>query len=38
MAQNFAIYPKKIEDDPEQPRAIRTVRGAGYMFVPQAAL
>lgn len=29
---------KKIEDDPEQPRAIRTVRGAGYMFVPQAAL
>lgn len=29
---------KKIEDDPEQPRAIRTVRGAGYMFVPQVSL
>ncbi len=25
---------KKIEDDPGEPRAIRTVRGAGYMFVP----
>ncbi len=25
---------KKIEADPDQPRIIRTVRGAGYMFVP----
>ena len=25
---------KKIEDDPGAPRVIRTVRGAGYMFVP----
>jgi two-component system phosphate regulon response regulator OmpR len=25
---------RKIEDDPESPRAIRTVRGAGYMYVP----
>ena len=25
---------RKIEDDPEKPRAIRTVRGAGYMYVP----
>ncbi len=25
---------RKIEEDPENPRAIRTVRGAGYMFVP----
>jgi two-component system phosphate regulon response regulator OmpR len=28
---------RKIEDDPENPRAIRTVRGTGYMFVPSAA-
>ncbi len=27
---------RKIEADPERPQAIRTVRGAGYMFVPQA--
>jgi two-component system phosphate regulon response regulator OmpR len=27
---------RKIEDDPENPRAIRTVRGAGYMYVPAA--
>jgi two-component system phosphate regulon response regulator OmpR len=27
---------RKVEDDPENPRAIRTVRGAGYMFVPPA--
>jgi DNA-binding response OmpR family regulator len=26
---------RKIEVDPEHPQAIRTVRGAGYMFVPQ---
>jgi len=26
---------RKIEDDPARPRAIRTVRGAGYMFVPR---
>jgi len=25
---------RKIEDDPENPRVIRTLRGAGYMFVP----
>jgi two-component system, OmpR family, response regulator len=25
---------RKIEDDPENPRSIRTVRGAGYMYVP----
>ena len=25
---------RKVELDPEQPRAIRTVRGVGYMFVP----
>jgi two-component system phosphate regulon response regulator OmpR len=27
---------RKIEDDPENPRSIRTVRGAGYMYVPPA--
>jgi two-component system phosphate regulon response regulator OmpR len=27
---------RKIEADPDNPRAIRTVRGAGYMFVPGA--
>ncbi|MGH8682509.1 MAG: response regulator [Burkholderiales bacterium] len=27
---------RKVEADPENPRAIRTVRGAGYMFVPGA--
>jgi len=26
---------RKIEADPEHPEAIRTVRGAGYMFVPR---
>jgi two-component system, OmpR family, response regulator len=25
---------RKIEEDPERPRTIQTVRGAGYMFVP----
>jgi two-component system phosphate regulon response regulator OmpR len=25
---------RKIEADPERPQAIRTVRGAGYMYVP----
>lgn len=25
---------RKIEDDPETPRALKTVRGVGYMFVP----
>jgi two-component system phosphate regulon response regulator OmpR len=25
---------RKIEDDPETPKVIRTMRGAGYMFVP----
>jgi two-component system, OmpR family, response regulator len=25
---------RKIEEDPDHPRTIRTVRGAGYMFVP----
>ena len=27
---------RKVEEDPENPRTIRTVRGAGYMFVPGA--
>ena len=26
---------RKLEEDPARPRAIRTVRGAGYMFVPE---
>jgi two-component system, OmpR family, response regulator len=25
---------RKVESDPDRPQAIRTVRGAGYMFVP----
>jgi DNA-binding response OmpR family regulator len=25
---------KKIEADPEKPRALKTVRGAGYIFIP----
>ena len=25
---------RKVEADPEHPQVIRTVRGAGYMFVP----
>src|SRR5262245_3313026 len=25
---------RKVEEDPDNPQAIRTVRGAGYMFVP----
>jgi two-component system, OmpR family, response regulator len=25
---------RKVEDDPDHPRAIRTIRGAGYIFVP----
>jgi DNA-binding response OmpR family regulator len=28
---------RKVEVDPENPLAIRTVRGVGYMFVPSAA-
>jgi two-component system phosphate regulon response regulator OmpR len=27
---------RKVESDPENPHAIRTVRGVGYMFVPAA--
>jgi len=27
---------RKIETDPERPQVIRTVRGAGYMYVPSA--
>ncbi len=27
---------KKIEPDPANPRVIRTIRGAGYMFMPDA--
>ena len=27
---------RKVEADPENPTAIRTVRGVGYMFVPPA--
>jgi len=26
---------RKVEEDPDRPRSIRTVRGAGYMFVPE---
>ncbi|HKU12848.1 MAG TPA: response regulator [Steroidobacteraceae bacterium] len=26
---------RKIEPDPDKPRIIKTIRGAGYMFVPQ---
>ncbi|HSU77897.1 MAG TPA: response regulator [Burkholderiales bacterium] len=29
---------RKVEDDPDNPRAIRTVRGAGYMYTPPDAL
>jgi two-component system phosphate regulon response regulator OmpR len=29
---------RKIEPDPENPQAIRTVRGVGYMYVPPAPL
>ena len=25
---------RKIEDDPENPQIIKSVRGAGYLFVP----
>ena len=25
---------RKVEEDPDRPRSIKTVRGAGYMFVP----
>jgi two-component system phosphate regulon response regulator OmpR len=25
---------RKLEDDPARPRLIKTVRGAGYMYVP----
>lgn len=28
---------RKIEPDPEQPRLIRTLRGVGYMFVPESS-
>jgi two-component system, OmpR family, response regulator len=27
---------RKVEQDPDRPRSIRTVRGAGYMYVPEA--
>ena len=27
---------RKVEEDPAHPRAIRTVRGAGYMFIPNS--
>jgi two-component system, OmpR family, response regulator len=27
---------RKVEEDPDRPRSIRTVRGAGYMYVPEA--
>jgi two-component system phosphate regulon response regulator OmpR len=26
---------RKLEDDPAHPRVIKTVRGAGYMYVPK---
>lgn len=25
---------RKVEEDPENPKAIKTMRGVGYMFVP----
>jgi DNA-binding response OmpR family regulator len=25
---------KKIEADPEKPKALKTVRGSGYIFIP----
>jgi two-component system phosphate regulon response regulator OmpR len=28
---------RKIEPNPEEPQVLRTVRGAGYMFVPPPA-
>jgi two-component system phosphate regulon response regulator OmpR len=28
---------RKVEEDPARPKVIRTVRGAGYMFVPSAS-
>lgn len=28
---------RKLEQDPEHPRVLRTVRGVGYMFVPEPA-
>jgi len=28
---------RKIEEDPDRPRAIKTVRGAGYMYIPAPA-
>jgi two-component system phosphate regulon response regulator OmpR len=29
---------RKVEADPDRPQAIRTVRGAGYMYVPSGAI
>ena len=26
---------RKVEDDPDHPKVIKTIRGAGYLFVPQ---
>jgi DNA-binding response OmpR family regulator len=26
---------RKIEDDPDNPKAIRTIRGSGYIFIPK---
>jgi DNA-binding response OmpR family regulator len=28
---------RKVEANPEEPQAIRTIRGAGYMFIPPRA-
>ena len=33
MAQNFAIYPKKIEEDPAHPHYIQTHVGVGYRML-----
>jgi DNA-binding response OmpR family regulator len=28
---------RKLEDDPEEPRFLRTIRGSGYLFALEAA-
>jgi DNA-binding response OmpR family regulator len=33
---HIARLRRKVEPDPERPRALKTVRGVGYMYVPQS--